>query len=48
MLDLSAAYAMAYDDGPYDVVDLYSKELPGPLSDADRAWVAERVAAATR
>lgn len=44
-LDLAAAYEMAYDAGPYDVADLYARGLPGPLSDADRAWVAERVAA---
>jgi hypothetical protein len=46
-VDLAAGYAAAYDDGPYDVALPYDRPLAGPLSDADRAWVAERVAAMT-
>ena len=47
-LDLPAAYEMAYDAGPYDVAGLYTRALPGPLSDADRVWVADHVRAAAQ
>ena len=42
-LDLAAAYTMTYDGGAFDTLVPYDEPLPGPLSDADRAWVAERV-----
>ena len=45
-LDLATAYRMTYDGGPYDLVLPYDRPLAGPLSDTDRAWAAERVAAA--
>ena len=45
-LDLAAAYRTTYDGGPYDLVLPYDRPLPGPLSDVDRAWAAERAAAA--
>ncbi len=47
-LDLSAAYAKSFDEGPYDVTNLYTADLTGPLSDADRSWVAERIATGRR
>ena len=47
-LDLATAYRTTYDGGPYDLVLPYDRPLPGPLSDADRAWAAERLAAARR
>ncbi len=46
MLDLAAAYSLTYEDGPYDVATLYGQPLAGPLSPADLAWVAERIAPA--
>ena len=48
VLDLAAAYRMTYDGGPYRLVLPYDRPLPGSLSDADRAWVAERVASVGR
>jgi hypothetical protein len=45
VLDLAAAYAMTYQGGAYDMIIPYDKPLAGPLSDADRQWVAERLAA---
>ena len=43
-LDLPAAYRMTSDGGPYELALPYDRPLPGPLSDADRAWAAERAA----
>jgi len=45
-LDLPTAYTMTYDGGAFDVLVPYDQPLPGPLSDADRAWVAERLTTA--
>ncbi len=45
-LDLPNAYRTTYDGGPYELTLPYDRPLPGPLSDADRAWTAERAAAA--
>ena len=47
-LDLAAAYATTYDGGAFDVLVPRDQPLPGPLSDADRAWAAERAAAMAR
>ena len=46
VLDLAAAYETTYTGGRFDRAARHDRPLPGPLSDADRAWVAERVAAA--
>ena len=45
-LDLPTAYRTTYDGGPYELTLPYDRPLPGELSDAERAWVAERVATA--
>ena len=45
MLDLAVAYAMTYDGGAFDALVPYDAPLPGPLSDADRAWPAGHPAA---
>ena len=45
LLDLAAAYETTFTGGRYDRALRYDRPLPGPLSDADRGWVAERVAA---
>ncbi len=44
VLDLAAAYATTFTGGRYDRAVRYDRPLPGPLSDADRAWAAERAA----
>ena len=46
VLDLAAAYETTFTGGRYAKAVRYDRPLPGPLSDADRAWVAERAAAA--
>jgi hypothetical protein len=48
IVDLAAAYETTYAGGRYDHAVRYERPLAGPLSDADRAWVAERVAAVHR
>ena len=47
-LDLSAAYAMTFEDGPYEIASLYARPVPDALSVPDQAWVADRVAAIKR
>ena len=44
-LDSATADASTYDDGPYDLVLPCDRPPPGPLSEADQAWVAERALA---
>jgi hypothetical protein len=43
-LDLQAAFDRVYDEGPFDDIDYHRPPVP-PLSDADAAWAAERLAA---
>jgi len=43
-LDLAAAFASVYDDGPYArVIDYRQPPPPPPLSPAEHAWVAARL-----
>ena len=46
VLDLPAVYETTYTGGRYDRAIRYDRPLARPLSDADQAWAAERVAAA--
>ncbi len=46
VLDLPAAYETTYAGGRYERAVRYDRPLVGPLSDADRAWAAERAAGA--
>ena len=41
VLDLSAAFAAAFDNAEYDRSLPYGTPLAGPLSEADRAWAAD-------
>ena len=45
VLDLSTAYKMTYDGGAFDVIVPYDRPPAGPLSEADRAWVTQKLAA---